>query len=150
MRKISAKPEIWIAIHGFLLAFVWEMLQMPFYNTDNLSAWAVTTNCTLATFGDAGIMVFAYWATSKMTANRRWLRKRRMGPVAIYLGIGLAVTIAAEYIALTNEWGWNYSELMPTVANIGLVPIMMWIIVPILTLALARQSLFGSKPGAGG
>lgn len=73
-----------------------------------------------------------------------------MRPVAIYLGTGLAVTIAAEYFALTIDWGWNYSELMPTVESIGLVHIVMWIIVPILTLALARQSLFGSKPVAGG
>jgi len=24
------KPETWIAIHGFLVSFAWEMFQMPF------------------------------------------------------------------------------------------------------------------------
>ena len=37
MRNYLEKPETWIAINGFLLAFLWEMLQMPFYDIGAVS-----------------------------------------------------------------------------------------------------------------
>ncbi|MXO73492.1 hypothetical protein [Alteraurantiacibacter buctensis] len=150
MRRHLEKPETWILIHGFFLAFLWEILQMPFfYSTENLSAWEIIKNCLFATLGDAGIMVFAYWTTAKLSANALWLRRWHVRAILIYLGIGLTVTIAIEYFAATTDWGWKYSSSMPTFATIGLVPIVMWIIVPILTLTLARQSLLGSKGSTG-
>lgn len=144
MRNYLEKPETWIAINGFLLAFLWEMLQMPFYEMGGLSTWQVTKNCAFATLGDAGIMVFAYWVATRFAPNRLWLRQWRIRPLAIYLSVGMAITVVVEHFALRSDRGWTYSELMPTIAAIGLVPIFMWLIVPALTLVLAKRSLFGS------
>ena len=145
MRNCLEKPEAWIAINGFLLAFLWEMLQMPFYQMGGLSTSQATRNCALATFGDAGIMVFAYWVTTRFAPDRLWLRQWRARPLAIYLSVGMVITIVVEHFALRSDWGWTYSETMPTIATIGLVPILMWLIVPLVTLALAKRSLFGGK-----
>lgn len=149
MRNYLEKPETWVAINGFLLAFVWEMLQMPFYDMSGLSTWQATNNCGFATFGDAGIMVFAYWVATRSAPDRLWLRQWRVRPLAFYLSVGMVITIVVEHFALKSGWGWTYSETMPTIGAIGLVPILMWLIVPMLTLALARRSLFGGKANIG-
>lgn len=145
MRNYLEKPETWIAINGFLLAFLWEMLQMPFYGMTGLSTWQAIKNCAFASFGDAGIMVFAYWAATRFAPHPLWLRQCRARPLAIYLSVGMVITVVVEHFAVKGDWGWTYSKLMPTIANIGLVPILMWLIVPLATLGLTRRSLFGAK-----
>lgn len=134
------RPETWLAVHGLLLAFLWEMLQMPFYEMGALTVWQVTIRCGLASIGDAGIMVFAYLIASRTAKDRYWLHGSNWRPLAVFLATGQIVTIAVEVVALRNAWGWSYSERMPVLGEIGLVPALMWIIVPLLALALAGRS----------
>jgi hypothetical protein len=41
-------PELNIAIFAFLLNFVWEVQQMPFFELSDLSCWERTRNCTIS------------------------------------------------------------------------------------------------------
>ena len=134
MSDVADQPEFWLAIQGLLIAFFWEMFQMPFYTMDHLSAWQVTKNCGLASFGDAGIMLFSYWIASRSVSDRFWLQRAALLPVFTYLTTGLVITIIIEHFALRSDWGWRYSDLMPTVFGIGLAPIAMWVVVPLLAL----------------
>ena len=134
------KPETWLAIHGFLVAFVWEMFQMPFFETANLSVWQVTLRCGLASFGDAGIMVFAYSVATLIARNRQWLHHATWKPFTAFLLTGEVITIAVEIVALRVPWGWNYSARMPVLWDIGLIPIAMWLVVPLAALRLAARS----------
>lgn len=140
------RPETWLAIHGFLLAFLWEMLQMPFYDMGELSAWQVTVRCGLASFGDAGIMVFGYTVASRFAKDWYWLHRLNWPPMVVFLATGQIVTISIELIALRVPWGWSYSERMPILWEIGLIPVLMWIAVPLLALALARRSSERGEP----
>lgn len=140
MAKLD-RPETWLAIHGYLIAFLWEMLQMPFYAMGELSAWQITVNCSLASFGDAGIMVFAYLIASWAGNDRYWLRSLKLRPLIVFLATGQILTFVIEFIALRAPWGWNYSERMPVLLGIGLIPLVMWTVVPLLALALAARSL---------
>lgn len=140
------KPESWIAVHGLLVAFAWEMLQMPYYAMDQLSVWEVTKSCGIASVGDAGIMVFAYLIASKITGDRLWLQNAPSLPLVVYLATGLSITVVVEHFALRSDWGWQYDDTMPTVAGIGLVPLAMWIIVPLAALKLAQRSVATIRP----
>lgn len=140
------KPETWIAIHGFLVSFAWEMFQMPFYAMDQLSAWEVTRSCGIASAGDAGIMVFAYWLASKASGERYWLQNASALSLAVYLSAGLSITIVVEYLALRSDWGWRYDDTMPLIMGVGLVPLTMWIFVPLVTMKLAERSAVQSRP----
>jgi hypothetical protein len=140
------KPETWIAIHGFLVSFAWEMFQMPFYAMDQLSVWQVTKSCDIASVGDAGIMVFAYWIAAIATGDRIWLRGARARALTAYLGTGLSITIVVEHLALRSDWGWQYDDTMPLIGGVGLVPLVMWIIVPLVTMKLAERSVVHSGP----
>ncbi|MGI9361359.1 MAG: hypothetical protein ACR2O7_07280, partial [Parasphingorhabdus sp.] len=64
----------------------------------------------------------------------------------IYLAIGLAITSVVEILAVGAAWGWTYSPTMPLVpgTKIGLVPIIMWVLVPTATLWLSRKMGLGS------
>ena len=133
------RPENWLALMGFLIAFAWEMLQMPFFQTNDLSSWQQTKNCALASFGDAGIMVFAYLGARWISNDQYWRHAVRPAPLVTYLATGLAITLAVELLAVRVPWGWDYSELMPKILGVGLVPIVMWIVVPLAALALAAR-----------
>ncbi|NCP20359.1 MAG: hypothetical protein GW855_14540 [Erythrobacter sp.] len=131
------KPEVWLALHSFLVAFVWEMFQMPFYEMGASTAWQVTTRCALASFGDAGVMVFAYSVATLIARNRQWLHHATWKPLMAFLLTGEVITIAVEFVALRVPWGWNYSARMPVLWGIGLIPIAMWLVVPLAALRLA-------------
>ena len=90
------RPETWLAIHGYLIALLWEMLQMPFYAMGRLSAWETTINCSLASLGDAGIMVFAYFAAAWAVNDRYWLSSRNRKPVIVFLVTGLLITLVVD------------------------------------------------------
>ena len=64
-------------------------------------------------------------------------------PFYLLTGLGITVIIEAMATRVPREWdwGWRYSELMPLVpgTNIGLVPTLMWIFIPLITLWFARR-----------
>lgn len=137
----GAHPALWIAIFGILIAFAWEMLQLPFYQSGGLSPAEAARRCGLASFGDAGIMVAAYLGASVGSGKTPWLVDWPISRLVVFLGIGLAITAMVEVLAVGADWGWSYSAIMPLVpgTKIGLVPIVMWVAVPTATLWLARR-----------
>ena len=118
---------------------------MPFYDVSSLTCWQRTLNCTRASFGDAGILVLAYSAASLRTGSTVWLYRDLGRGLPPYLLTGLAIAFAVEEVAtrvpVGSGWGWRYSELMPIVpgTQTGLVPLAMWVIVPLATLWMARR-----------
>lgn len=137
-RKISPEPRI--AVFGGLAAFAWEMWQMPFYETAGMSYLETVAGCSLASVGDAGIMVFAYWTTARIMQDRFWLFDLTKKSVLLYLAIGEIVTIAIEHIALNVRFGWRYADAMPNIPllGIGAAPFIMWLVIPTVALFLAR------------
>ncbi|ASK89674.1 hypothetical protein SPHFLASMR4Y_02941 [Sphingorhabdus sp. SMR4y] len=139
------EPEVHIATFGFFTAFIWEMLQMPFFDVGSASSWENTLGCTRATFGDAAILVLAYTMVSVLKRDRHWMHRPTYGKIGIYLLTGIGITVIIEEIATSVPthwgWGWRYSDLMPLApgTNIGLVPILMWIVIPLISLWFARR-----------
>ena len=69
------------------------------------------------------------------------------GRFSAYLATGLVITGSVEVLAVGADWGWTYSDLMPLLpgTHIGLVPMLMWVIVPTATLWLVRRNGVGPK-----
>lgn len=139
-------PELRIAIFGFLTAFVWEMWQMPFYAQSGREFLEIVKGCSLASLGDAGLMVLAYSVASRAANTRYWLLCITNTAVVVYLTTGLLITIGIEQFVIRTETGWQYGDLMPLepIFGTGLVPLGMWIVVPLITLWLARLEI--AKP----
>jgi len=87
------------------------------------------------------ITLASYGGVAFAVRSRAWMTHPRVGHIAAYLAIGLAVTIALEYLNVYGLGRWTYSATMPRVLGIGLAPLAQWIIVPIVILWFVRRYL---------
>ena len=64
-RAVLELPELNITVFAFLLNFAWEILQSGFFRgmTEARHGDAVRL-CTMATFGDVGIALGAFWSVA--------------------------------------------------------------------------------------
>ena len=144
---LADSPELNLFMFGVLLNYAWELTQAPLYEGAATAAyWTVVKGCARATFGDGVILLIAYWSVAAVTSDRRWLAGLDRLRLAGFVGIGIAITIVLERLALQSTfagWGWRYSEAMPVVPGIGvgLTPLLQWLILPLTTLWLVRRQI---------
>lgn len=139
-------PELPLVLFGFLLHFLWEMWQVPFFvGMASAAHWEVVWACTQATFGDVGILLLAYWAAAATTRSRWWLLAGRNGPFFVYIGTGLAITVVIEAVSTDVLERWSYVEpaLVLPVLGTGAAPLLQWLLLPVLVLTLTRYHLLG-------
>ncbi len=147
-------PEWNLAIFSFLLSFLWETQQMPFYQVSpELSCFDMTRNCTLATVGDVGISLTSFWVVAARSKSRQWFHQPSRQQMGIFILVGVVITVVFEALATGPLERWAYAESMPTIPffGTGLVPLLMWFLIPPLTIWLVKRQLFhlryrSSKP----
>lgn len=144
-RGITYWPEFCIAVFSILLNWPWEFLQVPFCSgMPTAEHWEGIKTCSRAALGDAVIMLVAYWAAAAV-AGRYWLLRPTVLSVAIFVGVGVAITVVIERLAVSGGWiaTWAYSErmLMVPLLGIGLLPFMQWIVLPPLVLWFSKRQL---------
>lgn len=127
-----------LAVVAFALHFVWEMWHARWFATMNeLPFWTATAWCARAALWDVAISSAGYLAAALAARNARWIGKPSTLPITIYLVLGLVTTVVVERSALATG-RWRYAPDMPTIAGIGLSPLLQWALVPLLILAAAR------------
>lgn len=134
----------WAAIGGFalLLHFLWEILQVPLYQgMAEAGHWSAVLRCAQATGGDVVIAWTAYCIGSWSAGDRLWLGPLHRRPLALYFSSGMVITVGLEWLNVYSWKEWAYGSAMPVIAGVGLAPILQWIVIPILTLWLARRHL---------
>ena len=131
-------PIMALALYSFLLHFVWEMLQFPLYVSPAASAHQLGIRmCLRATFGDVAIALSAYIVVAGWTQTWCWRASRVR--VAMYLVVGLAITVLLEVLNVHVWHRWAYAAAMPTLLGVGVSPLLQWIIVPLLALWLTQR-----------
>ena len=141
---IVAIPELNVAIFSFLLNFVWEMWQIPFFAVmPNESHWLGVIACTKATFGDVAISLASFWSVAAFVRSRRWILEPSGSHIGSFVALGVVITIAIESLATGPYQRWSYSPLMPTIPIIGtgIFPLLQWIVLPPLTIWFVRRQL---------
>jgi hypothetical protein len=106
MSKLNA-PEINISIFGFLLNFIWEIWQVPlFQSMDNLTHFEATIRCTLAALGDVVILLVVFWIIALTARSRSWIIHPKTIQVTGFIAIGIVITVVVEAIAIhvLNRW----------------------------------------------
>jgi hypothetical protein len=150
MMKVSRvldSPEANIALFGVLLNFPWEMWQAPLYaGMAEASHLTALVRCSLATMGDAAILLAAFWIASAAARSRFWFRQPHWRVLALFVGAGLAISVLIEWLATSADlpgWSWRYSAAMPVIPLIGagLAPLAQWIAVPLATIWFVRRQL---------
>jgi hypothetical protein len=144
-RPPSLAPwQPWAAIAGFafLLHFAWEMLQFPlFAGMSRAPHGAATWMCLRATGGDVAIALVAFATGTAAARARTWIARPSRLPFLLYLGAGVVLTLAIEAASVHTWRRWSYAPSMPMLGGFALVPLLQWIVVPLLTLWLTRRHL---------
>ena len=142
-------PEFPLVLLGFLLNFLWESVQCPwlYEGMADVGHDAGVLMCMRATLGDVNILLVAFWLVSISQRSRAWIFARDPAPLAAFVLIGVAITIAYEIVATHAGW-WTYSAAMPTFLGVGLAPVLQWILIPPAIVAFMRGLVRGSVENA--
>lgn len=146
-KSLLDQPETNILIFAFLLNFPWEFMQVPFFEGMAVAThWDAVKVCTRATFGDAVIMLIAYWSVAVAASDRWWFRAPSRVQMLGFIAAGVIITVAIEHFAtqsINPVWGWRYADTMPIVpvVGVGLTPLLQWILLPPLTIWFVRRQL---------
>ena len=149
MKALLTSPTFNIAIFALLLSLPWEFGQMWLYvdsaETSHLQGIRI---CMAATAGDAVIMLIAFGVVALAARSPAWVRVPTIRQVSGFVAIGLVVTIAVEIVATRSngQFSWRYAPAMPVTPlfGVGLVPLLMWVVVPLLVLWFVRRQIAGS------
>jgi len=131
---------------------VWEFLQLPFYTiwktgTAREQAFAAV-HCTL---GDILIALSTLTIALIAVGESSWPERRFWAVVAIATACGLAYAIFSEWLNVVVRGTWAYSDLMPVIPlvgfNVGLSPVLQWLVLPAVAFTFARRMIAGSING---
>ncbi len=144
LRALIATPEFNLAVFALLLNFPWEVLQAPLFEGKAAAPHAsVIGACLQATLGDAVIMLLAHASIAAATRRRRWVLTPSRREVVGFAAVGVAITAVIEWLATRGQWAqtWAYSSEMPVIPGIeiGLSPLLQWVIVPPIALWFVRR-----------
>jgi hypothetical protein len=140
-------PELPLALLSFAFHFVWEFLQVPaFAGLAARPHWEGIKVCTAATLGDVGLALVAFWMTAGVFRSRQWIVYPRLSQIGLFIAVGIALTVGLEFYYVEVTGRWVYSELMPRVPPLGtgLVPLLQWVVIPLLVASLAGRVIRGS------
>lgn len=135
----------WVLM-SLALHLAWEIAQLPFYTlwregTPTFIAWAVV-HCTV---GDGLIAVGTYLAAAASARSVYWPWLAPGRGLAVLWASGLAWTAFSEWRHVFKLGSWAYADTMPTIAGIGLVPLVQWVVVPGLALWCLRECSSGPQ-----
>ena len=125
------------------LSLAWEVLQTPLYTlwSEESPAYVAFSilHCTAGDvlIGSASLLLALVLGREQAPAQWHW---RRIA--VVLLVVGPAYTLFSEWLN-TSLFRWTYSELMPTLKvggmEIGLSPLLQWLLIPPLALHQARR-----------
>jgi hypothetical protein len=133
------------------LNLAWETAQLPLYTLwSEAAAGTIAFSVAHCTAGDiaigaAALIMVLILAREGALAQWRWRR------IAVGTALaGAAYTVFSEWNNTAILGSWAYSELMPMFkvagVDIGLSPLMQWLVLPPLALYLARRAVRRPHP----
>ncbi len=126
-----------IIAFSFLLNFAWEMLQMPLYEGMKLNMQTAMF-CGVASVADALMVLLLYSAFAVVYKDPFWVQHFTPSRILLLVMVGATGAILAEMLHLSTGT-WKYSQCMPIipVMNVGVSPILQFIILPILSYRIS-------------
>ena len=129
---------VWAAL-SFVLNLVWEIAQLPLYTIPSArSATQVAYAVAHCTAGDAAIAAVSFLIAAAALGTARWPASHPRRGGAIIILSGVSYTAYMEWYSVYQAGYWTYSSSMPLVFDIGLSPLLQWILIPIGTVLIVR------------
>lgn len=141
--RISRIPELSLISWSFFLNFFWEVVQTYFYTLKDSPFRTMLYGWIHCTLGDVLLTLLSFWFISMMSRNRRWfLSLNRLNFIGL-MTIGVVGTVISERVNVHILKSWAYNQSMPIIPwlNVGLTPILQWVIIPPVAILLVRHHL---------
>lgn len=117
---------------------------MPFYQIPaEFSHSDMINGCTLATVGDVGISIVAFWTVAGISKSRQWFHRSRRWQISSFILVGVVITIIFEALATGALNRWQYGTSMPTLPFLGtgLLPLFQWVLLPPIVIWFVKHQL---------
>ena len=143
LKRLTSIPELNIVFFSFLLNFVWEVLQTPFFvdiSTEvNTIIW-YRFHCTL---GDVMISLGSFWLVALISKTRIWFLNPTKKKLLLFIAFGVSYTIFSEIKNVSLNKLWAYSDFMPVIPyiDVGIIPLIQWVLIPPLLVFIVRRQL---------
>jgi len=135
-----------LALGLFVTNFLWEMGQARFYSSmKGLPTWSATWLCTRAAAADVAWLAIFFVMAALVARDVAWPLHPTLKTSATFLLLCLFSTAAIEHWAIATK-RWRYSSDMPMIFGVGALPLLQWVLIPILFL-LAFRVAFRTKAG---
>ncbi len=128
--------------------FVWEITQMPLYQGYAFDAKHIAF-CGLASVADAIMVLLLYLAFATLYKQPFWIKHINIQRSLMLIVIGGIGAILAELRHL-SQGNWGYASSMPILpfVNVGLSPVLQFMLIPVLSNYLSFYFLkknYGSQ-----
>ena len=121
-----------VVILALLLNFAWELIQIPLYKNPAYDTRHIAF-CALASLADVLMVLLLYFGLALIFKDTFWiqyLKLRRIVIVVLIGGVG-AVLLEIRHLSL-GSWGYDNSMPLIPVVNVGIAPVLQFMILPIL------------------
>ena len=140
-RKVFNEFFITVIIFAFFLNLAWELIQIPLYKNSSYDTNHIAF-CALASLADVLMVLLLYLGLALIFKNPFWikhLKPYQFALVVIAGGVG-AVLSEMRHLSLGS---WVYDNSMPLipVVNVGISPLLQFMILPILIYFLSFKCL---------
>ena len=142
--QILAAPETNLFLFAFLLNFVYEVWQAPYYEFYGSPSLAAKINdLTHCSFGDGVIILFSGWVVSALVRSRDWVLHPTSKLTFLFTSSGLLITLVIETYRVNVSKIYGVSALAVPILGMSSLAVIQWIILPPFILYLARRQMLG-------
>lgn len=142
--QILATPEANLFLFAFLLNFVYEVWQSPFYEFySSPSLGGKVIDLTHCAFGDGIIILFSSWVVSALMRSRYWVLTPTWKLTLLFTSVGLLTTLAIETYRVNVSKAYGVPMLAVPILGMSALAVIQWIILPVFILYMARRHMLG-------
>jgi hypothetical protein len=85
------------------------------------------------------IAVVSYLLVAAALRRLDWPWVTASGGTLLLVAIGVGYTVYSEWLNVYQRQAWGYAPNMPLIAGIGLSPLLQWLLLPPVAVAILRR-----------
>lgn len=146
LNRFLAAPETNLFLFAFLIHFVYEVWQSPFFEFYGMPTLAQKINyITHCTIGDGVITVLSSSIISFWRRDRYWMLTPTARLIVLFTSLGWLYTFVSEIYRVRIAQLYGVSALVVPIVQISWLPLLQWLILPPVVLIMTRRHLLGYR-----
>lgn len=146
LNRLLAAPETNLFLFAFLIHFVYEVWQSPYFEFYRMPTLAEKINyITHCTIGDGVITVLSSSIISFWRRDRYWMLTPTARLILLFTSLGWLYTFVSEIYRVRIAQLYGVSALVVPLVQISWLPLLQWLILPPVVLMMTRRHLLGYR-----